>query len=142
MSKTTVTTLNPVTFPYRVTVEQLSRCHRILDEQTGTVFYQVESESDPDTEYRVEWRDGWKCTCKSGQVDFINVRHPSGVCKHVRWSICREIEYRHELRARAQAQQPALPFDEGEALYQSRERGRLAILDAQRMARECMPHCE
>ncbi len=136
---TTVTT-----FPYPVTEEQLNRCHRILDEQTGRVFYQVESESDPTIEYRVEWLDGWCCTCPSGAIKFANVQHPSGVCKHVRWSVCYEIEYRAELRAREQAEahQQALPFDEGEALYQSRERGRLAILEAQRMAREAMPHCE
>lgn len=139
---TTVTTPQ-ILFPYRVTPEQLNACSRILDEQTGTVFYLVQSESDPTTEYRVEWRDGWTCTCKSGQTNFANVKHPSGVCKHVRWSMCAEIEYRAELRAQAEAearQQQALPFDEGEALYQSRERGRLAILEAARMARESMPH--
>ena len=140
---TTVTTPS-VLFPYRVTPEQLNACSRILDQQTGTVFYLVQSESDLRNEYRVEWRDGWTCTCKSGQAKFANVKHPSGVCKHVRWAACREIEYRYELRAQAQAStgQQAFPFDEGEALYQSRERGRLAILEAQSMARECMPHCQ
>jgi hypothetical protein len=113
---TYVTTIPPVTFPYRVTREQLDRCQRFFDEQAGRAFYLVESESQPDTEYRVEWRDGWTCECKSGAINFANVKHPSGVCKHVRWSACREIEYRYHLRVQAEnearAFQSQLPFEE------------------------------
>lgn len=144
----TTGTTPEILFPYRVTPEQLNRCHRIFDEQAGTAFYQVERESeptedDPAEEYEVRWKDGWTCTCKSGKTHFTNVRHPSGTCKHVRWSACREIEYQRQQRTQATAeQQQALPFDEGQALYESRERGRLAIIEAQRMAREAMPHCE
>src|SRR5690242_18212984 len=110
---TYVTTISPVTFPWRVLREQLDRCHRFFDEEVGRAFYMVESESEPDVEHRVEWLDGWTCTCKSGQIQFRNVQHPSGVCKHVRWAACREIEYRYELRVRqeAEARQQALPIE-------------------------------
>jgi hypothetical protein len=79
----------------------MNRCHRIIDESTGRVFYQVESESDPDTEYTVRSirKDGRKyytCDCPAGQ---------SGrPCKHKHWAIAHSDWY--------QAQQTAIHVTE------------------------------
>ena len=77
-----------------VTSEQIGRCHRVIDMQTGEDFYMVESESDPTEEYQVRYSTdhGFTCTCKSGQYGFANVGHPSGTCKHCRWSVAAWLE--------------------------------------------------
>lgn len=70
--------------------EHTARCERIWDFQTGEDFYLVESESDPTVEYKVQYSTdhGFLCNCEAGKWGFARVtRHPSGVCKHVRWSV-------------------------------------------------------
>jgi hypothetical protein len=87
-----------------VTPEQIGRCHKVIGPDNHA-FYQVENESgDLDEhgaiiEYTVRYtlERGFSCTCKSGQEGFSNVRHWSGVCKHVRWSVKCELELRGAL---------------------------------------------
>lgn len=79
-------------YVFDVTDEQIGRCHAILE--GSKKFYMVESEQDNFVEYKVtltkEW--GFRCTCKSGEYGFANVRHISGVCKHVRWAVAAMLE--------------------------------------------------
>lgn len=79
-----------------VTSEQIGRCHKVWDHQTHEDFYLVENESGDFNEdgelieYKVQYTSqyGFTCTCKAGQVGFSRITsHPSGVCKHVRWSV-------------------------------------------------------
>jgi hypothetical protein len=72
-----------------ITPKQADRCYRVHNEQTGCDQWQVQSESDESLDYTVSWdkKFGYRCTCRSGQKGFANVKHASGVCKHVRWSI-------------------------------------------------------
>lgn len=80
-----------------VTSEQIGKCHAVF--VGSKKFYMVES-SDGTKEYRV-WRNstGYHCQCESGKHGFWNVKHPSGVCKHVRWAIACHLE---EKRAMAE----------------------------------------
>ncbi len=59
----------------------------------------VESESDDSKEYKVTAQYNkelkrwiFRCTCPSGVTGFANVKHPSGVCKHCRWSLAAAAE--------------------------------------------------
>jgi hypothetical protein len=73
-----------------VTSEQINRCHKVIDMQTGEDFYQVESESDDLVEYEVRYSEahGFTCTCAAGKVGFSRItRHASGCCKHCRWAV-------------------------------------------------------
>jgi hypothetical protein len=72
--------------PKPVTQEDLDRCTRLLDLNKGReeVFYKVQSERDPDTEYEVravrkEGRTYLTCTCPAGQDGAAS-------CKHRRWA--------------------------------------------------------
>jgi hypothetical protein len=69
-------------------------------------FYLVESEHDSLVEYKVTYSEtfGFQCTCPSGLHGFWNVRHPSGVCKHVRWAVAASEEYKGFIKAEAEAQ--------------------------------------
>jgi hypothetical protein len=87
-----------------VTSERIGRCHKVFEGSKH--FYKVENERgdvDPASgeviEYTVKCtaEHGFTCTCKSGENGFSNVRHPSGVCKHVRWSVACELEERAAL---------------------------------------------
>jgi len=90
-----------------ITAEQVGKCHLVFDCQTGKNFYMVENEAgEVDDngeiiEYPVRYsaEDGFTCGCKSGQHKFWNVVHPSGVCKHCRWSIAASIEERTAIAA-------------------------------------------
>ncbi len=84
-----------------ITAEQIGKCHRVYDCQSGRWFYQVENSRDLTDEqgdlieYEVRRdiiHDQYTCTCPSGQNGFANVTHPSGVCQHVRWAIAAAIE--------------------------------------------------
>lgn len=81
-----------------VTPEQIGRCHRIIG-QDGKAFYLVENESGKFDEhgcieYKVAFSrlTGFTCTCPSGRHGFYNVRHVSGVCKHIRWAVAASME--------------------------------------------------
>ncbi len=85
-----------------VTPEQIDRCHRILNENTGETFYMVESESgafDEDgnlIEYTVRFirGRGFTCTCPAGRQGFRNCAH--GTCKHCRWATAHAAQYKTE----------------------------------------------
>src|SRR5436305_14697681 len=86
------------------TNEQLDRCHRITNDQTGEVWYQVESET-TDAEYEVHFiaGKGFTCTCPAGQEAF---RYCRSTCKHCRCSHAHAQEFRaQEQRERVAAQQ-------------------------------------
>jgi SWIM zinc finger len=79
-----------------VTPEQIDACTRLYDmTRGGEVFYQVQSESDPDKVYEVRFNRHYRrlaCTCPAGQEGFY--------CKHRRWVGEAEKEYR-QLKAAA-----------------------------------------
>lgn len=85
---------NVETFSTDVTPEQIGKCFKVYDETSKQWFYQVDNDSDKfDSDgnlitYKVQWTKdhGFTCSCPSGQNGFANVKHPSGTCKHVRWS--------------------------------------------------------
>jgi len=86
-----------------VTSNEINKCSKVWDCKAGEDFFQVENESGECDEHgtieytvRFDLLQGFTCTCKSGQHGFSNVRHASGVCKHVRWSVA---AYTEELRA-------------------------------------------
>jgi hypothetical protein len=84
----------------QVTSEQIGRCTKVYDFQLKANIYMVLSESDDLTEYRVTYNKNhhcFCCTCPSGENGFSNVKHPSGVCKHVRWSCAAAAEERAAL---------------------------------------------
>ncbi len=93
----------------KVSDDQLRRCHRIIHENTGEVFYQVESESDPLREpYEVHFRKdqgGFSCTCPAG-LDGFRSSIARAVCKHCRWSVAHDEEYRALKAAEQEAQVP------------------------------------
>jgi hypothetical protein len=78
-----------------VTAEQIGKCTKIWDFQTSQEIYLVENEAedfDNDgqvIEYPVRYSEahGYTCGCPSGKYGFANVKHPSGVCKHIRWVV-------------------------------------------------------
>lgn len=73
-------------FISEVTPDQIGACTKILDCQTHTNFYLVQSESDDQVEYKVTYSSkGFQCSCPSGQHGFSNTKH--GFCKHVKWSV-------------------------------------------------------
>lgn len=134
-----------------VSSDQIGRCTKIFE--GSKPCYMVLSESDDLTEYkvratRVNGKWIFTCTCPSGKDGFANVTHPSGVCKHVRWSLAAAQEEKdalaeqvalNEAAKQVKPVETAKPkksrkFDEGEALYQSRMRGIADILAAKRMA--------
>jgi len=90
-----------------VTSKQISKCSKVLDLATGEDFYLVENESGECDEHGIieypvhfSLEHGFTCGCKSGQHGFSNVRHASGVCKHVRWAVA---AYNEELEAEKKA---------------------------------------
>lgn len=100
-----VTTPTPITPEHveknlgNVTPEEIGRCHLIIASD-GTRFHLVQSERDlfdsngKRVEYKVSYdgERGFECTCPSGQHAFWNIKHPSMVCKHVRWAVACELE--------------------------------------------------
>lgn len=78
--------------------EQIVRCRAVFTlKRKG--FYLVESENKDGFFYRVAYKKGvgLTCTCESGKHDFANVKHPSGVCKHVRWAVACRLEEKKAL---------------------------------------------
>lgn len=81
-----------------ISAQEIGRCHKVFGPQDS--FYLVENEAGEVDEYGdlIEYpvtyskEHGFMCGCRSGRFGFANVKHPSGVCKHVRWSIAASIE--------------------------------------------------
>ena len=78
---------------HNVSDEQVSAAHRIVNLNNGRVFYQVESASEPGTEYTVYYDQVLKhlvCDCKAGQ---------NGTpCWHRRAALAHSDEVRRERR--------------------------------------------
>jgi hypothetical protein len=83
-----------------ISAQDIGRCSRVIgpDEKS---FYLVLSRTDDFTEHKVTYdkEHGFRCTCPSGEHGFANVKHPSGVCHHVRSAIAVSIEERTALAA-------------------------------------------
>jgi len=83
-----------------VTAQQIGKCTKVWDCQSGQWMYLVENEAedvDDDgqvIEYPVRYSEehGYTCGCPSGKHGFWNVTHPSGTCKHCRWVVACIIE--------------------------------------------------
>lgn len=83
-----------------ISAQEIGRCTKVYDFQLKQNVYLVQnSKGDTDEqgniiEYTVRYSKeyGFQCTCPSGETGFSNVKHPSGVCKHCRWSIACAIE--------------------------------------------------
>ncbi len=84
-----------------ITAEDIGRCSKIYDYQLQQFVYMVLSRTDDITEHKVTYdkEHGFRCTCPCGQTGFANVKHPSGVCWHIRASIAASIEERTALTA-------------------------------------------
>lgn len=100
----TLTILSPeqIAAKYRVTQAQMDKCTRILDTTHGKIFYQVESQTTPDTTYTVRVvRSRLSCTCPAG-LDGQS-------CWHMRAALASAFEYRQSenLQARREAEQAA-----------------------------------
>ena len=55
---------------YNITIEQLDRATKIIDCNTNTVYYQVDSQTNPGTSYNVRFNRQFgclTCTCEAGQ---------------------------------------------------------------------------
>lgn len=84
-----------------VSQTQIDRCERTIGPD-GKVFYQVKSESydENDTTYNVRWNEEHKCLtcdCKGGSAGYS--------CKHMRWALAAEQEYKMFKRAERAAEQ-------------------------------------
>lgn len=75
----TTTTTKPVT------QEQIDRCHRVINETTNEVFYQVESQTTVGQEYEVHYikNGAFRCTCPA-----------TVTCWHIRASIQHAKEFK------------------------------------------------
>src|SRR5258708_39084912 len=77
-----------------VTAQQIAKCKRISDPVNQGVCFAVENERGEGYEgemftYTVRYNseDGFSCTCGAGAAKFARIAHPSGVCKHCRWTV-------------------------------------------------------
>ena len=92
-----------------VTSEQVGRCSKVYGSDNKP-FYLVLSETDDLTEYKVTYTHthGFSCTCPSGAYGFANVKHASGVCKHVRYAVAAAQEEKAALKEQMALQAQAL----------------------------------
>jgi hypothetical protein len=84
---------NTILQQYNISEEQLDKTHRVIDENAGTVFYRVESQTEPGTTYTVRYlkdKGGLSCTCKGAQEGYI--------CWHKRAAVCHNRLYKLDER--------------------------------------------
>lgn len=115
---------------FNVTQEQIDRASRVIDCQTGKVFYQVSSQTTDGKVYEVRYNSRYKrltCNCPAGQA---------GVpCWHKRATSAAAFEYRQaeNIQARKEAEEAA-----NHKAYQEAARAKTAAqfakLEAQREA--------
>lgn len=126
-----------------VTEAQINACTRVIDEATNTVFYQVDSSQNDGTFYTVRKmadKPFLTCSCPAGQA--------GQMCWHRRAALAHAKEYKAlkaaEQQAQTQQDTPQVaplnqwtPTERREytRINQSRERGRIAILEAIALAR-------
>jgi hypothetical protein len=94
-----------------VTSTQIGKCTKVWDYQNHEDFYLVENSKEECDEHgiieypvRYSEEHGFTCGCKSGQVAFSNVKHPSGVCWHVRAAVACFLEEEAAMQEMAEAQ--------------------------------------
>src|SRR5258708_17772582 len=68
MTRTHIT----ITTQFNVTLQQIDRCDKVVDYGRRKCFYQVESQSQPDMTYHVEWNGKLTCTCKGAQAGYTS----------------------------------------------------------------------
>lgn len=103
----------------QISQDQIDACIRLIDPRTNRAYYQVQSESQEDTRYEVRWNLAHKCltcTCKGGQAGFS--------CKHMKWSLKAEQEYKELKRAeREQIEQAVAEAERRMAEFDNAENG-------------------
>lgn len=120
---------------FNVTETQIDKASRVLDLQSGKVFYQVESQT-TDEIYEVRYNSEFKrltCNCKAGQV---------GVpCWHKRAAAAAAFEYRQQENLAARKEAEAAKLASYKALEQARDESRAAVagLKAGKDVRQAQP---
>lgn len=87
-------------FVGEVLPHEIARVSPVFNEEEKRTSYMVINEEEKRDEsggylqYEVWFHPqmGCFCTCDSGKVGFMNVRHKSRVCKHVRWVVAYLLE--------------------------------------------------
>lgn len=87
-----------------ITETLLNKTHRLINDNTGGVYYRVESasvefdENGDRVEYTVRYskENGYTCTCKAGQDGFVHCG--KGYCWHVRAVVKHAALYKAEMR--------------------------------------------
>lgn len=99
-------TTTTLTSKYNVTEEQIDACHRVIDNNTHTVFYQVESQSNPGTYYKVLYnREHRVLQCTNFEGGPICPASAKGLpCWHKRAAVAAEEEYKSLKAAEHHAQ--------------------------------------
>ncbi len=98
-----------ITTQFNVTLQQIDRCDKVVDYGRRKCFYQVESQSQPDMTYHVEWNGKLTCTCKGAQAGYT--------CWHMRAALASEELRKTALRSR-QAEQAEVEKTEAYKLEQ------------------------
>lgn len=122
---------------FNVTETQIDKASRVLDLQSGKVFYQVESQTTDDIPpYEVRYNSEFKrltCNCKAGQA---------GVpCWHKRAACAAAFEYRQQENLQARKEAEAAKLASYKALEQARDESRAAVagLKAGKDVRQAQP---
>ena len=109
-------TTTTLTSKYNVTEEQIDACTRVIDNATNTVFYQVESQSNPGTYYKVVYnREHRVLQCTNFENGPVCPASAKGLpCWHKRAALAAEEEYKllkaaeHQAEVRQAASQMTL----------------------------------
>lgn len=109
---------------FNVTEAQIDKASRVLDCQSGKVFYQVESQTVAGQVYEVRFNAQYKrltCTCPAGQVGIP--------CWHKRAAMASAYEYRQgeNVQARREAEEARLAAYR--KLEQERDEARALVAD-------------
>lgn len=92
-----------LTTQYNITIEQLDRATKIIDCNTSTVYYQVDSQTNPGTAYNVRFNRQFgclTCTCPAGQQGIP--------CWHKRAALAANELDKERVRRERQAEQAAV----------------------------------
>ncbi len=92
-----------LTTQYNITIEQLDRATKIIDCNTNTVYYQVDSQTNPGTAYNVRFNCQFgclTCTCPAGQQGIP--------CWHKRAALAANELDKERVRRERQAEQAAV----------------------------------
>lgn len=88
-----------------VTSAQVGMAYKVFGPDNKAMYLVENSQGLVDSEgYMIQYTvtygaRGFACTCKAGQYGFANVKHPSGVCWHVRAAVAASVEEKAALKA-------------------------------------------